>query len=272
MSYDKDVHAWQIGRALQRRYQRDSYGYFQEVPVGLDVNGNLRFDGIVMKRAGQNLYFEGFEVKISRSDFLRDVKYHLYSRYVNSMTMACPKNMIGLDEIPDSFGLLYYTRDAKDPENGIGQLRWKRKPVWDESADTRALANSLLSRLAWKSSTSRRPDRYESAMELLSEREAMKTVGGRLGTRMAHELEMLQRKVESNRLKADGETKRSLDRLLDLLEKNGFNIPWNRTMCEEDWQRLETQLSDIIPHDRFERNIKNAISDLKTLIREESLK
>lgn len=64
-----------------------------------------------------------FEVKISRSDFLRDkkkrkwtmYKYKNEKRLPNYMIYVCPSGLIGIDEIPDFCGLFYYENGGLTP-------------------------------------------------------------------------------------------------------------------------------------------------------------
>ena len=64
-----------------------------------------------------------FEVKISRSDFLRDKKKKKWAMYdwkdkkrlPNYMAYVCPSGLINIDEIPDFFGLFYYENGEITP-------------------------------------------------------------------------------------------------------------------------------------------------------------
>ncbi len=66
---------------------------------------NLRIDALVIDI--HKRWVRGFEVKVSRSDFLRDEKWQLYSQFCSSLSIACPKGLIAKDEVPDPFGLLW---------------------------------------------------------------------------------------------------------------------------------------------------------------------
>ncbi len=58
-----------------------------------------------------------FEVKISRNDFLKDKKKRKWELLIwkkstpNYMSYACPYGLIKLEEIPDYFGLFYYSNN-----------------------------------------------------------------------------------------------------------------------------------------------------------------
>lgn len=53
--------------------------------------------------------FTGYEVKVSRSDFKQDNKWHSYLPLCNQLYFICPKGMIEASEMPDGVGLKYCT-------------------------------------------------------------------------------------------------------------------------------------------------------------------
>ncbi len=67
---------------------------------------HLRLDGWAMKRAWTHPLSIGYEVKVSRGDFLSDDKWHGYLDYCNEFYFVCPAGMIQLDELPPEAGLL----------------------------------------------------------------------------------------------------------------------------------------------------------------------
>lgn len=66
-------------------------------------------------------WIRGFEIKVSRSDFLADEKWHEYSQFCSSLSIVCPEGLIGKDEITGPFGLLYIL-----PE--LNGMKWEKKP------------------------------------------------------------------------------------------------------------------------------------------------
>jgi len=67
-------------------------------------------------------YF-GYEVKVSRSDFLADDKWPRYLTATTYFSFVCPWGLIGLDEIPDGIGLICMN------QAGTG-LVTRRKPLY----------------------------------------------------------------------------------------------------------------------------------------------
>jgi hypothetical protein len=254
------VRSYEIITALKKRYELDSCGFFPEVPTGHDVNGDLRLDGVNLQRSGQDLHVQGFEVKVSRSDFLRDNKYHLYSQYVNALTLVCPSGMIQREEIPEHIGLMWYTPSSRS-------LRYRRKPTWDMTTDTQAVRNSILTRLAWHNTGSRYLEHYETAQQYLDEKADWKHVGHYLGTKMAKRLEQLEyenadKQDEDQRIKAD-----RYDKLIRILRKHGYTVYDLLIHDVKDYQMLDEQLDHAIPFDPLDMYLDDIVTSINRILR-----
>ena len=121
----KPVTAFEIKKALAEKHYRDFFitecksGPTQTVPAG-----TLKIlDGLAIKKSWTAPCFTGYEIKISRSDFLRDVKFYTYTEICNCLYIVCPKGMIDRKELPESIGLMYY-----DPEKAT--ITTKKKAVY----------------------------------------------------------------------------------------------------------------------------------------------
>lgn len=114
------VRADQIKHALSKRHTDDFFA--AEVKTGpTHINSELLiFDSLAVKKSWANPCVMGYEIKVSRSDFLGDQKWPGYLAYCNMFSFVCPKDMISLNEIPPTVGLIYYY-----PETGA--LRTVRK-------------------------------------------------------------------------------------------------------------------------------------------------
>lgn len=211
-----DVTAMDINCALASRYRRDGDGYWSEISVTEPNDTVLRLDGVALEVNWRgDTWISGFEVKVSRGDFLRDAKYLCYKNYVDDLTLVCPARMIDRSEVPEPVGLMYY-----DPSKRT--LRYRRKPN-PSHGDTRQVEHRLLKKLA----ASERPDRYghyETAAEYVAQREAMKGIGRALGTKMAlrlQQLEQLQEPTEARRIQAQS---KAFERVCDILSRHGYQI------------------------------------------------
>lgn len=103
------------------------FGGFYGIYVQEFTYGNKRIDAVVIDT--QKRWIRGFEIKVSRSDFLGDEKWETYSEFCSSLTMVCPEGVIHPDEIKKPFGLLYIRQDTiltNDLRNV--SVKWVKKP------------------------------------------------------------------------------------------------------------------------------------------------
>jgi hypothetical protein len=68
----------------------------------------LKLDGLAIKKSWTQPCFTGYEVKVSRNDFLNDEKWPAYMDYCHRFYFACPKGLIQPEELQDNVGLLWY--------------------------------------------------------------------------------------------------------------------------------------------------------------------
>ena len=98
-----------ILRALARRHTKDVF--VTEIKTGPTLGvtaGNLfRIDALAIKPSWTHPDFVGYEVKVSRQDFIADTKWDAYLNYCHRFYFACPANLIARDEVPDPAGLIW---------------------------------------------------------------------------------------------------------------------------------------------------------------------
>ena len=85
---------------------------------------HLRLDAWAMAKSWAHPCFDGYEVKISRSDWLRDAKVHLYLPLCNRLWLVCPSGLIDPAEVPMEIGVLWA------PKSGGTRLVTKRKATY----------------------------------------------------------------------------------------------------------------------------------------------
>ena len=114
-----------IKRALANKHHKDFF--LTEVKSGstwfTSVGDMKILDGLAIRKSRSSPCFTGYEIKISRSDFLRDVKFYTYEELCNCLYIVCPKDMIKRTELPESVGLMYY-----DPEKNT--ITTKKKAIY----------------------------------------------------------------------------------------------------------------------------------------------
>jgi len=67
---------------------------------------HARLDAWVMNRSWAHPMVTGYEVKVSRTDFINDNKWHAYLPLCNCFYFVAPKGLIKLSELPQEIGLL----------------------------------------------------------------------------------------------------------------------------------------------------------------------
>lgn len=70
-------------------------------------------DAVAIARSWTKQCIYGYEIKVSRSDFLRgkDTALKQYTKYCHKFSFVCPPNVISVDELPGDVGLIYYSVD-----------------------------------------------------------------------------------------------------------------------------------------------------------------
>lgn len=88
--------------------------FYSEVKTGKSCPGHFRLDAVAIKKTWYKPLITGYEIKISRSDFLKDHKWQNYQKYCHEFWFACPvvgvdgNPVIRVDELPGDVGLMYY--------------------------------------------------------------------------------------------------------------------------------------------------------------------
>lgn len=117
---EQKVTAEQIKYALAKKHVKDFF--LTEVKNGSTyfppLGGLKILDGLAIAKSWTRPCFTGYEVKVSRGDFLRDAKFYTYENLVHRLYIACPKGLIDRTELPESVGLVYY-----DPEKQALQTK-----------------------------------------------------------------------------------------------------------------------------------------------------
>jgi hypothetical protein len=95
--------------------------------------GDLRIDALLLET--RKRWIRGFEIKVSRGDFLQDDKWQLYSQFCSSLSVGCPYGLIKPDEVPAPYGLAYFKRVG----GFIGlEITWVKKPRRFQRRDSMA--------------------------------------------------------------------------------------------------------------------------------------
>lgn len=263
----RKITAVDIECALYLRYRKNANGYWPQIEVR-EPNGDLlRLDGVSFSIDWKgDMWFSGFEVKTSRSDFLRDAKYQRYKDYVDDLTLVCPARMIDRQEIPEPIGLMWYEPDAKP---GRPRLRYRRKPS-PSHGDTRQIERRLLKQIAWQALGHDKPNRYghyDSARRYLEERDEMKNIGRALGTKMAVRLQQLEQAQEPTHARTTAMKADMFDRLVRILNRHGYDqiTPWQHDGYSQAITDLDHALDATAPLEQVDHATLDMIHEIERL-------
>jgi hypothetical protein len=68
-------------------------------------------DAWAMRKSWTHFATVGYEIKVSRSDFLNDKKWPDYLDYCNELYFVCPPDIIKANEVPENCGLLWCSKN-----------------------------------------------------------------------------------------------------------------------------------------------------------------
>jgi len=104
--------AHDIQALLKRKHSKDVY--VPECKNGQSyVEGLLKLDGLAIARSYANPMVTGYEIKVSRSDYMQDEKWHHYLKYCNCFYFVCPAGLIDPSELPENIGLYWTSKNGK---------------------------------------------------------------------------------------------------------------------------------------------------------------
>lgn len=140
-----------VYRALRERYCAPQYALFYEVANGTGSNIRRYCDALAMSLfPSRGLHMHGFEVKVSRSDWKRELDQPHKAeegifKYCDHWWIVTPPGIIQGDELPPTWGHLEYQLALKEGE--VSKLRQKvNAPKLEAAHMTRNFIAALLRR------------------------------------------------------------------------------------------------------------------------------
>lgn len=254
---EKKVTSTEIKMALAEYHPKDFFlsecktdsTYFAG-PQGL-----LIFDGLAVTRSYTSPCITGYEIKVSRSDFQRDNKYHLYLQYCNEFYFVVPAGLLKKEEIPDDMGLIYYY-----PETG--KLLKKKRALYRQIEEPVGVYKYIIySRIA-QDRTPFYEEKAEYAKAYLEDRADKQRIGFNLGSKMARELSDAYGRL--SRVEKSEEKLNLLDRLVEVMKKNGIHC-WSH---EDYAEKLDAALqSKADPDDLkyLKRDLEGALNIIERM-------
>jgi len=257
------ITAKNIKTLLETRHRNNGDIFVDECKVGSSWQSGFeqhcyRLDAWAMKKSWTNPTVWGYEIKVSRSDFLNDNKWQNYLPYCTDFYFVCPKGLIAVEELDKQIGLItvqgsrLYTarkavrRDVVIPEGLYRYLLMNRVVITREYNHENRRENSLQ---YWK--------------EELKNIEDGKKLGWKIGEAIRQKVDKQVKdiEVENNRLQQQNN---NLETVKLFCQQNGIDY--------ERWLN-RGKLGNLINQDHlrdFVRSLKQAgkqIDDCLTLAR-----
>lgn len=221
-----------IVQLLERRHSDDLF-----IPECKDGpthgGGHARLDAWAMAKSWTRPSITGYEVKISRGDFLQDNKWPSYLPMCNQLFFVCPTGLIQPPEVPDHVGLLWASKTG-------GKLYTKKKATYREipfPEDT--IRYVLMARVRVTREYDPTGDRRQFWADWLRDRKLNREFGYKvsrtLATRIREEIDKVQ--SENERLREENGRYEDIRKLLHALD-----IDPRKTWMATAWQvrqRLE---------------------------------
>ena len=227
-----------------------------------DPQGLLIFDGLAITKSYTKPCITGYEIKVSRSDFTRDNKWHLYLQYCNEFFFVVPKGLIRKEELPDGVGLIYYDPEAKRV------LSTAKKALYRQIEEPVGVYTYIIYSRLDEDRIPFYEDKAEYAKEYLEDKARKKYVGDRLGSKMAQELQEALTRLEG--LTGKEKDLECWRRAKQVLEKHNIYSWWHYRK-DDDWgwvEELDKMLSGSMPVgelDAIETNLQYALNKVKAL-------
>lgn len=213
----KNINAKDILSLLKSKHFEDIF--IPECKDGPTWDGHQRLDAWVMKPSWAHPLTIGYEIKISRSDFINDNKWRGYLQHCNEFYFVTPWKLVNEDEIPDGIGVLYVTQTGN-------RLICKKKAKYREVEISESFYRYILmcrcevveySKFAFRSDIPIK----EKAENFYRDKEYKHTLGSWISKNLKKIIDEKIDKIEDENKKLKEENKKLLD-IKDILKELGI--------------------------------------------------
>ena len=183
-----------IKLALKNHHSYDNSFFITECKNGSTyfppAQGLLKFDGLAITKSYSKPRIIGYEIKISRTDFKQDGKWHLYLQYCHEFYFVVPKGLVKKDELPDNVGLIYYNPDTE-------ALRTVKKALYRKIEKPVDLYEYIIFSRFEEDRIPFYEDRAEYAKAYLEDKRNKRHIGEEFGTQMARDLQEAHERLDN---------------------------------------------------------------------------
>lgn len=223
-----------------------------------EPQGMLKFDGLAMARSYTGPCITGYEIKVSRSDFLGDNKWHLYLQYCNEFYFVVPAGLVAKDEIPGDAGLIYYYPKT-------GKLLKKKRAVYRKIDEPVGVYKYIIYSRLDQERIPFYEERAEYAKDYLADRSEKRKIGKKLGSKMAKDLYDCQDRLEKlSNVEAQLERLHKIEKILEKHQILGWR--WYRN-ADDVLRDLDEALGSSYPKElgNVEDKLQMALDMLKRI-------
>lgn len=247
----QSVSAFDIKKALAKKHGNREF-FITECKTGPTGTGMLQFDGLAIYKSWAHPNIVGYEVKISRSDFLRDAKYTRYMPYCHELYFVTPTGMVQRQEVEENIGLIWYNP-------ATGGLTTKKKAIHRNiEISSELLLYIIMNRL----DSDRLPftsDKAEYWREWINEKISNRELGYQVKSKLLDKI--AQQEQELRRFRDNKEDREELDAIDKVMERHGIRSFWRRA------QTIDEALSRGYPRelDNLQQRLQDAAASIERL-------
>lgn len=226
------MNAERIQQLLEFKHAQDLY--IPECKNGpTQMGSHRRLDGWCLVRTWSPVTFIGYEVKVSRSDWMGDQKFTDYLPMCHLLYVVAPKGVVDPRELPPGVGLMHASQKA---------LVTKQKAVRrDISADgvLDTLTYVLMARVQHKEEHAGKPQTREERIatwrEWLESKEQGKQLGYKIRGRIGELYREMEAEVQASRRRVESHAH---------IEQRIRELGFDPAVTFQDW-KIEQRLRDL---------------------------
>lgn len=249
------VSAYDIKKALAKRHG-DREFFITECKSGATTTGMLQFDAVAIYKSWAHPQIRGYEVKISRSDFLRDAKYTQYLPYFHEFYFVTPAGMVQRQEVEENIGLIWYNPKTET-------LTTKKKAVHRK---IEVSSNMLLYIIMNRLDSDRLPftnDKAEYWREWVEGKKSNRELGYMVNNKLLEQIQELQR--ENERYRRFKEEREEYGKIMEVMQAHGIRV-WRDAPGALD-KALKREYP--VELDMIQRQMQEAIDEINKLKQKE---
>lgn len=236
------IHAGAIMQLLVKRHEKDVFIAECKNGPTQSVSNYLRMDAWTMNRSWANPCATAYEIKVSRSDFLRDEKWRGYLPLCNCLYFVTPRGLIKENELPSEVGLMETT-------SGGGRLITRKKAAYRAVPIPEKLFRYILMCRVQIHNEAPESSARESRLQFwkgwLKERQWTRELGYRVRRELAETVHKIME--ESKVLKSENE---GLSNIREALSALGIYDGRTAHIWQESlWKDRLKRLQDVVPRD-----------------------